>query len=123
MNKPDPGLVRELPQQFDITGANRPGKRLAPQHRVKVFKSGNSLAVRMPKGLGLEAGMELELTDRGGGHYELRRADAGKRKIHVDAFWGTMPDLQPLSREDREFEHSPRPWDDPDWRGWGEGDA
>ena len=28
--------------------------------------------------------------------------------------------LHALKREEREFEHSPRPWDDPDWEGWGD---
>jgi hypothetical protein len=63
MNKPDPNLVRDARQQFDLTGTTAAGNSLATAAkpvRVKVFKSGNSLAVRMPKALGLEAGMELQ---------------------------------------------------------------
>ncbi|MEA3037864.1 MAG: Antidote-toxin recognition MazE, bacterial antitoxin [Sphingomonadales bacterium] len=32
---------------------------------TKTFKSGNSVAVRLPRELGIEAGVEVELEDRG----------------------------------------------------------
>ncbi|MFM5924947.1 MAG: AbrB/MazE/SpoVT family DNA-binding domain-containing protein [Novosphingobium sp.] len=108
MNKPDPDLVRDARQTFDLTGAA--GNSLAPGSkplRVKVFKSGNSLAVRMPKALGLEAGMELVLTLQPDGSFVLRRADAPRQKIDVSGFAGKAPWLKPLPRELREFEERP----------------
>lgn len=107
MNKPDPALLRELPQKFDLTGAAAPGKGLGSPRRVKVFKSGNSLAVRMPKGLGLEAGMELELTLKPGGGYSLDPVELPRRKIDVSGFAGKCPWLKPLPPELKEFEERP----------------
>ena len=34
--------------------------------RAKVFKSGNSLAIRLPRGFGLTEGAEFEVTSTGG---------------------------------------------------------
>lgn len=107
MSKPDPDLLREVPQQFDLTGVAAPGKGLAAPRRVKVFKSGNSLAVRMPKGLGLEAGMELELVSGAEGALELRKLQPPKRKIDISGFAGKAPWLKPLPPELREFEERP----------------
>lgn len=108
MNKPDPDLVRDARQNFDLTGAA--GNSLAPGAkplRVKVFKSGNSLAVRMPKALGLQAGMELELTNKPGGGYALDPVEPPRRKIDISGFAGKAPWLKPLPPELREFEERP----------------
>ena len=88
--------------------------------RAKVFKSGNSLALRLPAGLGLTAGTEMELRVEDGVHFSFEPVERPKRKLNVAKFWGTVPDLQPISPEDRVFEPSKRPWDDPDWPGWRE---
>ncbi len=105
MNKPDPDRLREVPQQFDLTGAAGAGKGLATPRRVKVFKSGNSLAVRMPKGLGLEAGMELELTQKPGGGLSLDPVELPRRKIDISGFAGKAPGIKLAPRED--FEERP----------------
>jgi antitoxin VapB len=96
-------------------------KHAAPL-RAKIFKSGNSLALRLPAALGLEAGMEMELTPDGAGGYHLRAAPLPARKFNVDAIWGICKDmgLQPNAPEDRIFDDVKRPWDDPDWPGWGD---
>ncbi|MFM5955066.1 MAG: hypothetical protein ACKOPE_12300 [Novosphingobium sp.] len=106
MNKPDPDLVRDARQNFDLTGAA--GNSLAPGAkplRVKVFKSGNSLAVRMPKALGLQAGMELELTNKPGGGYALDPVEPPRRKIDISGFAGKAPGIKLAPRED--FEERP----------------
>lgn len=84
---------------------------MANEFRAKVFKSGNSLALRLPKGLGLKEGTEMTVReDRG--RYEFEPVDAPKPKIKGD--WiGTMPWLEPLKPDDRIFAGSVRPWDDP----------
>lgn len=105
MNKPDPNLLREMPQPFDLTGATGAGKGLGVPRRVKVFKSGNSLAVRMPKGLGLEAGVELELNFTADGAIELRKAPAPRRMIDISGFAGKAPGIKLAPRED--FEERP----------------
>ena len=76
-------------------------------YRAKVFKSGNSLALRLPKALGLEAGLEMELTGEPDGSYSLRPAEPAKQRIDISGFWGKCPWLEPLPRELREFDERP----------------
>ncbi|WP_254912981.1 AbrB/MazE/SpoVT family DNA-binding domain-containing protein [Novosphingobium sp. B 225] len=108
MNKPEPDLVRDMRQSFDLTGAAPAGNSLvskAKVQRVKVFKSGNSLAVRMPKALGLEAGMELEVTVQPDGALVLRKPAPLKRGLDISGFWGKAPGLKLAPR--RDFDERP----------------
>lgn len=90
---------------------------MAKEYRAKIFKSGNSLALRLPSALGLKDGMEVVLQEeRHGFHFEP--VDPTTKKIDLTGIAGAIPGLKPLSREEREFDDSPRVWDDPDWGGW-----
>lgn len=89
--------------------------------RAKTFKSGNSVALRLPKALGIKEGVEMTVREEQG-RYVVEPVGAPKRKIDVSKFAGKAPWLKPLTRKEREFEHSPRPWDDPNWKGWAEGE-
>ncbi len=60
-------------------------------YRTKVFKSGNSLAVRIPAGTDLTPGMEMDLTVEDGVMLALKPIEAPKRKIDVSGFWGKAP--------------------------------
>ncbi|WP_249340673.1 hypothetical protein [Sphingomonas sp. 2SG] len=71
---------------------------------VKIFKSGNSMALRLPAILGLQAGTEIELEIEDDAHVSFDLPDRPKRKIDVAKFWGTAPDLMPISDEDRLFD-------------------
>lgn len=83
---------------------------MAKEYRAKVFKSGNSLALRLPKALGLEAGTEMLVREeRGEFHFEP--VDKPKAKIDVSGFWGKAPWLKPLPRELREFEERQLDWE------------
>ena len=114
MDDPATNRVAEARSSFNLDGVPgiASGLRAAEvkHYRAKVFKSGNSLALRLPAGLGLEAGMEMDLMVQADGSYTLRRADAPKRKIDVSKFAGKAPWLKPLLSEDREFDDSPRDW-------------
>jgi antitoxin VapB len=90
---------------------------MSEEYRAKVFKSGNSLALRLPKALGLEEGAEMLLREEQG-RYVVEPVKKPKRKINLDGIAGSMPGLRPFTPEEREFEDSPRIWDDPDWQGW-----
>lgn len=74
---------------------------------TKVFKSGNSLAVRLPKSLGAVEGMEMVVREARG-TFTFEPADAPKRKIDLTGIAGSMPWLKPLPRED--FDDAPRDW-------------
>ena len=78
---------------------------MSEEYRAKVFKSGNSVALRLPKALGLVEGDEMRIVREDRAGFTVEPVEAPKR-------------LKPLTREEREFEDSPRVWDDPDWPGW-----
>ena len=115
MDDNSPGRLREAPATFrhdamaDLASSLRGDA--VKRYRAKVFKSGNSLALRLPAALGLEAGMEMELLDQGGGRYALNRPDAPRRKIDVSRFVGKAPWLKELTPEDRDFEHRELEWE------------
>lgn len=108
MNKPDPDQVRDARQEFDLTGASALGNRLGADkavHRLKVFKSGNSLALRLPKALGLAEGMEMEVELQPDGSMILRKSEPAKRKIDISGFWGKAKGLKLAPR--RDFDERP----------------
>jgi antitoxin VapB len=108
MDNPEATRVRESRQTFDLAGAGAPGGSPAASskaHRLKVFKSGNSLALRLPKALGLEAGMELELSDLAGGGYSLNRVESAKARLDISGFWGKAKYLKVPER--RDFDERP----------------
>ncbi len=81
---------------------------MSKEYRAKVFKSGNSLALRLPKALGLEEGSEMVVREMKQG-YSFEPAEKPKRKIDVSKFAGKAPGLKELPRYD--FDDSPRDWD------------
>ncbi len=97
-------------QNFCSDGS-APARLLEPisrkNYRTKVFKSGNSLAIRIPTGTDLKPGMEMVLTVEDGVMLTLKPIDAPKRKIDVSGFWGKAPWLEPLPPELKEFEERP----------------
>lgn len=84
------------------------------EYRAKVFKSGNSVALRLPKALGLRDGDEMVLREERG-KFNFEPVQAAKRKIDLAGIAGSMPWLKPLTLEERTFDDSPRVWDNPDW--------
>ena len=108
MDKPEQNTVREMPQTFNVAGAAdqaRLGSATGKQYRAKVFKSGNSLALRLPAGLALAKGMEMELSVQIDGSYALRRVEPPRDRIDVSGFAGKMPGFKAAPRED--FEERP----------------
>jgi len=81
--------------------------------KAKVFKSGNSLALRLPAGLGLTAGMEMELRVENGEHFSFEPVARQKRKFNVEKVWGSATGLELIKPEDRLFSDRPLLWDDP----------
>lgn len=69
------------------------------EYRAKIFKSGNSLALRLPKALGLEEGTEMIVREERG-EFRFEAADEPKAKIDVSGFAGKAPGLTLAPRED-----------------------
>lgn len=79
---------------------------MGKEYKAKVFKSGNSLALRLPKELGLTAGSTMVLRKEQVG-FMVEPAEQPRRKIDVSGFAGKAPWLKPLPPELREFEERP----------------
>lgn len=79
---------------------------MAKEYRAKVFKSGNSLALRIPKELGLTEGATMVLREERVG-FVVEPEEAPRRKIDVSGFAGKAPWLKPLPPELKEFEERP----------------
>lgn len=75
--------------------------------KTKTFKSGNSVAVRLPKSLGIEAGVEMTVREERG-RYIVEPVKAEPRKIDLTGIEGTAPWLKPV--ESYDFEDVPRDW-------------
>lgn len=71
----------------------------------KTFKSGNSVALRLPKALGFEEGTEVRMVKEDRMTFRIEPVDAPKRKIDISGFAGKLPGFTPAPRED--FEERP----------------
>jgi antitoxin VapB len=122
VNEDPENRLREMPQAFRAQApwpsASARTLSETTKLRAKIFKSGNSLALRLPAALGLEAGMEMELTVQPDGGYLLNPVTAKKKKFNIQKVWGCAKDsgLQFIKPEDRIFKERPLLWDDPEWR-------
>ena len=83
------------------------------EYRGKVFRSGNSVALRLPKALGVSEGTEMQIVQEAPMSFRMEAIGAPKRRIDISKFVGKAPWLKPIPRED--FEDRPSGWRMPDW--------
>lgn len=109
MSDKDRDRLREARATFDPSDA--PGlasglRGASPEYRAKVFKSGNSLALRLPKELGMKEGAIMILRKEHG-RLVVEPEGADERMIDLTGIYGAIPNLarQP-------FEENERPWSD-----------
>ena len=90
---------------------------MSEEYRAKVFKSGNSMALRLPKALGVTEGTEMRIVREERSGFKIEPVDQPKRKFDVEKIWGIGKDLdlKPIADEDRVFEQRPLLLDDADW--------
>lgn len=62
---------------------------MSEEYKAKIFKSGNSLALRLPKALGFKEGAEMTLREDHG-RFTFEPAQ-NERKIDVSKFAGKAP--------------------------------
>ncbi|HYW16231.1 MAG TPA: AbrB/MazE/SpoVT family DNA-binding domain-containing protein [Allosphingosinicella sp.] len=77
--------------------------------KTKTFKSGNSVAVRLPKSLGIESGVEMTVREERG-RYIVEPVEQEPKKIDLTGIYGSCAGLRPLTDEEREIE-SDLDWD------------
>ena len=75
----------------------------------KSFKSGNSVAIRIPAALGVEPNREWTI-EWVGGELHLRAREPEPEYVDVTAFWGKATGLQPLKLEERVFVERELDW-------------
>ena len=83
---------------------------MTKEYRAKTFKSGNSVALRLPKGLGIVEGREMTVREEHG-RYVIEPVDAPKKKIDLTGIYGAGARLKPLLPEDRVMEPRELDWD------------
>ena len=77
--------------------------------RAKTFKSGNSVALRLPKALGIREGVEMKVREEHG-RYVVEPVEQPKKRIDLSSVWGKGAGLKPLKPEDRLFEDRELDW-------------
>jgi antitoxin VapB len=78
--------------------------------KARTFKSGNSVALRLPKALGVEAGAEMTVREEHG-RYIVEPVRKPSDRIDLTGIYGSIPGLTVLTREDREFEERELDWE------------
>jgi antitoxin VapB len=78
--------------------------------RAKTFKSGNSVALRLPKALGIKEGVEMKVREEQG-RYVVEPVETPAKTIDLTGIWGAAGGST-IDLGDRKME--PR---DLDWRG------
>jgi antitoxin VapB len=84
---------------------------MGKEYRAKSFKSGNSVAIRMPAALGIEPDREWTIIEQNG-EYVVREVEAPRRKFNIEKVWGSATNLKAIKPEDRLFEDRPSALDD-----------
>jgi len=77
---------------------------------TKTFKSGNSIAVRLPKALGISEGVEMRVREEQG-RYIVEPVETPARKIDLTGIFGSIPGLKRLEQEDRRFDERELDWE------------
>lgn len=83
---------------------------MGKEYLAKVFKSGNSVALRLPKELGFTEGSTMVLREEQSG-YHFGPAEVTPKKIDLTGIWGSIPDLKPLAADERLMEPRELDWD------------
>lgn len=78
---------------------------MGTEYTAKSFKSGNSVAIRVPAGLGVEPDREWIVAKDDNGNLIIRPKEQAKRKIDISGFAGKAPGIRLAPRED--FEERP----------------
>lgn len=77
--------------------------------KTRTFKSGNSVAVRLPKALGIEAGTEMIVREERG-RYIIEPVEK-RGRIDLTGIAGSLPGLKLLKPEDRIMEPRELDWE------------
>lgn len=77
---------------------------MSKEYKAKIFKSGNSVALRLPKELGLKEGSTVILREEKN-RFVFEPEEQPRRTIDISGFAGKAPGIKLAPRED--FEERP----------------
>jgi antitoxin VapB len=77
---------------------------------TRTFKSGNSVAVRLPKALNVEPGVEMTVREERG-RYIVEPVEQPAKTIDLTGIFGSCPWLKPLTPEERIMEPRELDWE------------
>ena len=83
---------------------------MGQEYTAKSFKSGNSVAIRIPAGLGVEADREWLIVRDDNGDLVIRARPVEPQRIDLTGIYGSRPGLKPLRSEDRAISASDLDW-------------
>ena len=78
---------------------------MSDEYQSTTFKSGNSVALRLPKGLGVPEGTQVRMVQEAPMSFRVEPVVAPRKTIDVSGFAGKLPGFTPAPRED--FEDRP----------------
>ena len=84
---------------------------MGKEYPAKSFKSGNSVAMRMPAALGIAPDQEWRVHKDEDGRIIIESKAAIAKTIDLTGIWGSRPGLTPLRAEDRTIEARELDWD------------
>lgn len=73
---------------------------MTEEFRTRTFKSGNSVAMRLPKALNVPEGIEMNVVREATMSFRFQPVEAPRRTIDVSSFWGKAPGARLAPRED-----------------------
>jgi len=82
------------------------------EYPAKTFKSGNSVALRLPAALGIAEGTRMTVREQDGSLI-VDLAERPRRKFNIDKVAGSATSLRPIADEDRVFEERELIWREP----------
>jgi antitoxin VapB len=77
---------------------------------TKVFKSGNSMAVRLPASFEAVAGTQVQVSEEQG-RWIIETVPVGGKRIDLTGIWGSIPNLALFMPENAAFEDRELDWD------------
>lgn len=90
---------------------------MSDEYQGKTFKSGNSVALRLPKGMGIPEGTEVRMVKEAGMSFRIEPVEAPRKKIDISGFAGKAPWLKLAPREDFDERPSTIAWREREARG------
>ena len=83
---------------------------LSKEWTGRSFKSGNSVAIRIPAELAIEAGQDWTIRRNDDGDLVVSAKARKTERIDLTGIYGSKPGLKPLTSADREFEERELDW-------------